>query len=69
MRLSGRDAFGRENEIAIVKIPRVLPRVIRLPDKLAGGGQLFVSISSVMRASAHSFVSRATRIWRSTRTT
>ena len=50
VRLSGRDAFGRENDIAIVKIPRVLPRMIRLPDKLAGGGQLFVSISSVMRA-------------------
>ena len=53
VRLSGQDAFGRENEIAIVKIPRVLPRVIRLPDKLAGGSQLFVSISSVMRAHLH----------------
>ncbi|WP_210542019.1 polyphosphate kinase 1 [Rhodoferax sp. PAMC 29310] len=50
VRLGGQDAFGRENEIAIVKIPRVLPRMIRLPDKLAGDGQLFVSISSVMRA-------------------
>lgn len=50
VRLAGADAFGRENEIAIVKIPRVLPRMIRLPDKLAGNGQLFVSISSVMRA-------------------
>ncbi|RZJ02319.1 MAG: polyphosphate kinase 1, partial [Haliea sp.] len=27
--LSGADAFGRENEIAIVKVPRVLPRLIR----------------------------------------
>ena len=26
VRLSGKDAFGRENEIAIVKVPRVLPR-------------------------------------------
>ena len=34
-RLSGQDAFGRENTIAIVKVPRVLPRVIRLPDHLA----------------------------------
>ncbi len=50
VRLGGQDAFGRANEIAIVKIPRVLPRMIRLPDKLAGDGQLFVSISSVMRA-------------------
>src|SRR5213075_745723 len=29
VRLGGKDAFGRENEIAIVKVPRVLPRVIR----------------------------------------
>ena len=32
---AGRDAFGRENTIAIVKVPRVLPRVIRLPDDAA----------------------------------
>ena len=37
-RLSGRDAFGRENGIAIVKVPRVLPRVIRLPDALCKKG-------------------------------
>jgi polyphosphate kinase len=35
-RLGGRDAFGRANSIAIVKVPRVLPRVIRLPDDCAG---------------------------------
>jgi len=29
VRLRGADAFGRHNEIAIVKVPRVLPRVIR----------------------------------------
>ena len=28
VRLGGKDAFGRENTIAIVKVPRVLPRVI-----------------------------------------
>ncbi len=50
VRLSGKDAFGRENEIAIVKVPRVLPRVIRLPDKLAGKKILFVSLSSVIRS-------------------
>ena len=33
-RLGGKDAFGRRNTIAIVKVPRVLPRVIRLPDEL-----------------------------------
>jgi len=50
VRLSGKDAFGRDNEIAIVKVPRSLPRLIALPEKLCGKRQLFVSISSVIRA-------------------
>ncbi len=49
-RLSGRDAFGRRNPVAIVKVPRALPRVIRLPDKLCPGGQGFVLLTSVIRA-------------------
>lgn len=49
-RLSGRDAFGRANGIAIVKVPRVLPRVIRMPDELAPGRQAFVLLTSVIRA-------------------
>jgi polyphosphate kinase len=55
-RLAGEDAFGRANTIAIVKVPRVLPRVIRLPDKLAGVDakgrprQAFVLLTSVIRA-------------------
>ncbi len=48
--LGGRDAFGRENRIAIVKVPRVLPRVIRLPDEISDGRQAFVLLTSVMRA-------------------
>jgi len=48
--LGGKDAFGRENEIAIVKVPRVLPRVIRLPARIAQGRTLFVLLSSVIRA-------------------
>lgn len=51
VRLGRRDAFGRENQIAIVKVPRVLPRVIRLPDALCRRGQQgFVLLSSVIRA-------------------
>ncbi|GAB4209591.1 MAG: polyphosphate kinase 1 [Tibeticola sp.] len=50
VRLSGEDAFGRANDIAIVKVPRVLPRLIRLPEKVSGGRTLFVSLSSVIRA-------------------
>ncbi|MGZ5179603.1 MAG: polyphosphate kinase 1 [Ramlibacter sp.] len=50
VRLGGKDAFGRENEIAIVKVPRVLPRLIRMPAKVSGGKALLVSLSSVIRA-------------------
>jgi polyphosphate kinase len=49
-RIGGRDAFGRENQIAIVKVPRVLPRVIRLPAALTPGFQGFVLLTSVIRA-------------------
>jgi polyphosphate kinase len=51
VRLGGRDAFGRDNAIAIVKVPRALPRVIKLPAELcAPGQQAFVLLTSVMRA-------------------
>jgi polyphosphate kinase len=53
VRLKGKDAFGRENEIAIVKVPRVLPRLISLPAKIAshdGKGIAVVALSSVIRA-------------------
>ena len=50
VRLSGHDAFGRENEIAIVKVPRVLPRFIHMTAKGTNKGTLFVSLSSVIRA-------------------
>ncbi len=53
VRLGGRDAFGRENDIAIVKIPRVLPRVIRMPARVSGGKARFVLLSSVIRSHLH----------------
>jgi polyphosphate kinase len=49
--LSGKDAFGRGTAIAIVKAPRVLPRVIQLPAELTkGGGSLFCLLSSVIHS-------------------
>jgi len=48
--LSGNDAFGRNNNIAIVRVPRALPRLIKLPKSLSGKQQKFVSLSSVIRA-------------------
>ena len=50
VRLGGRDVFGRDNDIAIVRIPRVLPRVIRLPASISDGKQAFVLLSSVIRS-------------------
>jgi polyphosphate kinase len=50
--LDGKDAFGRSSNAAIVQAPRVLPRVIRIPDKLAGCDFAFVFLSSIL----HEFV-------------
>jgi polyphosphate kinase len=60
VRLSGLDAFGRANDIAIVKVPRVLPRFIALPVQGSSDTsnqaqnpqteRLFVSLSSVIRS-------------------
>ncbi|MEC5215559.1 polyphosphate kinase [Actimicrobium sp. GrIS 1.19] len=49
--LSGKDAFGRGTAIAILRAPRVLPRVIRLPDELStNGGVAFCLLSSIIHA-------------------
>ncbi len=48
--LGGHDAFGRANNIAIVRVPRVLSRLIQLPKNLCNKQQKFVSLSSVIRA-------------------
>ena len=48
--LSGKDAFGRGTAIAILKAPRVLPRVIRLPEQVCGKGIAFCLLSSVIHA-------------------
>ena len=48
--LSGKDAFGRGTAIAIVKAPRVLPRVIRLPEEVSNNGVAFCLLSSIIHA-------------------
>ncbi|MBI1892008.1 MAG: polyphosphate kinase 1 [Burkholderiales bacterium] len=48
--LSGKDAFGRGTGIAILKAPRVLPRIIQLPKELSDGGMAFCLLSSVIHA-------------------
>ena len=48
--LAGKDAFGRGTGIAIVKAPRVLPRIIRLPDELSEKGISFCLLSSIIHS-------------------
>lgn len=49
VRLSGTDAFGRDVELAVVQVPRALPRVIRLPPTAdAAGAACFVFLSAVV---------------------
>ena len=48
--LDGKDAFGRSSGAAIVQAPRVLPRVIRLPQELCECEYGFVFFSSVLHA-------------------
>ena len=48
--LGGKDAFGRHNPIAIVRVPRVLPRLVALPSKISNKQQCFVSLTSIIRA-------------------
>lgn len=47
--LDGVDAFGRAGHMAIVRAPRSLPRIIQLPERIAGPHS-FVFLSSVLSA-------------------
>jgi polyphosphate kinase len=49
VRLSGKDAFGRDTELAVVQVPRSLPRIIRLPPAAGEPGKtFFVFLSAVI---------------------
>jgi polyphosphate kinase len=48
--LTGKDAFGRNIETAIVQAPRSLPRLMRLPAELDGGPNDFIFLSSIIHA-------------------
>lgn len=48
--LKGRDAFGRQGDMALVRAPRSLPRIIRLPDEVATAPHEFVFLSAVLQA-------------------
>ena len=50
--LKGRDAFGREGHMALVRAPRSLPRIIHLPAEVSGGDGDFVFLAEVLQAFA-----------------
>jgi polyphosphate kinase len=53
VQLEGVDAFGRDSGLAIVPAPRVLPRIIRLPDEVCDeGGDNYLLLSSIIHAHA-----------------
>ncbi|WP_158883915.1 polyphosphate kinase 1 [Rhodanobacter sp. L36] len=52
IRLEGVDAFGRDSGLAIVPAPRVLPRLIRMPQEICEGGDNYVLLSSMIHAHA-----------------
>jgi polyphosphate kinase len=46
--LSGKDAFGRKGGIAIVRAPRSLPRIIKIPVSISGGKDDYVFLSDIL---------------------
>lgn len=50
--LEGMDAFGRDSGLAIIPAPRLLPRIIRVPEEVAGPGDNYVFLSSMIHAHA-----------------
>jgi polyphosphate kinase len=48
--LKGKDAFGRAGHLAMVRAPRSLPRIIRIPPEVSGGPSDFVFLSAVLSA-------------------
>lgn len=46
--LHGKDAFGREDDVAVVRAPRSLPRVIRVPPEVSESPHHFVFLSALL---------------------
>ncbi|MEO7063394.1 MAG: polyphosphate kinase 1 [Dokdonella sp.] len=46
--LKGRDAFGREGHMALVRAPRSLPRIIRFPSEVAEAPYDFVFLAAIL---------------------
>jgi polyphosphate kinase len=48
--LKGRDAFGHEGHMALVRAPRSLPRIIHVPAEVSGDGDHFVFLAELLQA-------------------
>lgn len=47
--LEGKDAFGREIDLAIVPAPRSLPRLLRLPRHISGSSEHYILLSAIIQ--------------------
>ncbi len=52
--VEGKDAFGRSTQLAVLQVPRALPRLLRLPPTVAGTKHEFLLLSSVLHAHVES---------------
>lgn len=52
--LSGKDAFERNIDYAVVHAPRSIPRMIHLPSELCSDGHYFVYLSSIIKTHVNS---------------
>lgn len=50
--LEGVDAFGRDSGLAVIPAPRLLPRIIKVPEEVGGPGANYVFLSSMIHAHA-----------------
>ena len=48
VRIEGKDAFKRKTNLAIIPVPRSLPRVVRIPSE--GDKDVFITLASIIRA-------------------
>ncbi|MFI7853240.1 polyphosphate kinase 1, partial [Acinetobacter baumannii] len=46
--LEGKDAFGRQIDLAIVPAPRSLPRLVKIPEHISGGTEHYILLSAII---------------------
>ena len=47
--LEGKDAFGRQIDLAIVPAPRSLPRLVKIPEHISGGAEHYILLSAIIQ--------------------